>query len=57
MTLILMSACSDATGLKTADLAGTWTAISIVFTSVADPEVSADLVTVEGARLTPTLGE
>ena len=57
MALILMSACSDATGLETADLAGTWTASSIVFTSVADPEVSVDVVTVEGATLTVTLGE
>lgn len=56
LALTLMTACSDATGVEPDDLAGIWTANSIVFTSVADPEVSVDLVT-EGATLSITLGE
>jgi hypothetical protein len=56
LALILMSACSDSTGLEVDDLTGTWTASSIVFTSVADPTVSADMVADEGATLTLTLG-
>lgn len=54
MALILMSACSESTGLEVDDIAGTWTATSMVFTSVADPLVSFDMVT-EGAALTLTL--
>ncbi len=56
MALILMSACTDTTGLEVDDLAGTWTASSIVFTSVADPLVTADLVA-DGATMTLTLAE
>ena len=51
MALILMGACTDGTGLEVDDLAGTWVATSIVFTSVADPEVSVD-ITAEGATAT-----
>ena len=55
MALILMSACTDATGLEVDDLEGTWTAASIVFTSAEDPLVTADLVA-DGATLTLVLG-
>ena len=57
LALILMSACTDdgATGVAPDDLAGTWTATAMVFTSVADPATSADLV-LEGATLTLVLG-
>ena len=51
MALILMSACSEATGVTTDELAGTWTATSLVFTSVVDSELTADLAD-EGATLT-----
>ncbi len=51
MALILMGACTDGTGLEVDDLAGSWVATSIVFTSVADPEVSVD-ITAEGATAT-----
>jgi len=54
MALILMSACSEATGVTADDLAGTWTATSMVFTSVANPEQTADVVA-EGASLTLVL--
>ena len=58
LALILMSACSDdGTGVDPDDLAGTWTATSIVFTSVADPTVSVDLVAEEQAGLTFTFGD
>jgi hypothetical protein len=55
LALVLMTACSDATGVEPADLAGTWTASSIVFTSVEDGTVTADLVT-DGATLTLVFG-
>ena len=54
LALILMSACSDATGVLPDDLAGTWTAASLVFTSVENAELTADLVD-EGAGLTLVL--
>ena len=50
LALILMSACTEATGVEPNDLAGTWTATSIVFTSVADPMLTLDLAT-EGATM------
>ena len=55
LALILMSACSDATGVLPEDLAGTWTAASLVFTSVENAELTADLVD-EGAGMTLVLG-
>ena len=55
LALILMSACSDSTGVEVDDLAGVWTATSLVFTSVADPTISVDLVVVEQATVTLTL--
>ena len=54
LALILMSACSDATGVLPEDLAGTWTAASLVFTSVENAELTADLVD-EGAGMTLVL--
>lgn len=51
MALIVMSACTDSTGLEVDDLTGTWTASSIVFTSTADATVSADLVADEGTYI------
>ncbi len=56
MALIVMSVCTDSTGLEVDDLTGTWTASSIVFTSTADATVSADLVADEGASFVLTLG-
>ena len=55
LALILMTACTEATGVELDDLAGIWTAQSIVFTSVADPTLSVDVVA-EGAGMTLTLG-
>jgi len=52
MALILMNACTESTGVEPVDLAGTWTAMSLEFTSVENPEATTDLVD-EGA--TPTL--
>jgi len=52
-----MAACTDATGgtgVEPDDLAGTWTATSIVFTSVADPTLSVDEVA-DGATMSLTL--
>ena len=69
VALILMAACTDATGVGVephdlADatgvqpdaLAGTWTSTSLIITSVADPTVSMDLVAEEGALVTLVLG-
>ncbi len=52
-----MGACTDdgVTGVEPDDLAGTWTATAMVFTSAADPTTSVDLVP-EGATLTLVLG-
>ena len=54
LALILMSACTEATGVEPNDLAGAWTATSIVFTSVADPTLTVDLAA-EGATMSLTL--
>ena len=54
LALVLMTACGDATGVEPDDLAGTWTATSMVFTSTADPTLSVDIVA-EGAALTIVL--
>jgi hypothetical protein len=59
VALILMAACTDATGgtgVEPDDLAGTWTSTSFVLTSVATPTVSLDLVAVDGAVVTLVLG-
>ena len=56
LALTLMTACTDGTGIEPDDLAGIWTANSMVFTSVADTSVSMDMIT-EGATLSVTLGE
>ena len=55
LALILMTSCGDATGVTADDLTGTWTASSMVFTSTADPTLSADIVAVDGATLTLVL--
>jgi hypothetical protein len=57
LALTLMGACTDdgATSVEVDDLAGTWTATAMVFTSAADPTTSVDLVP-EGATLTLVLG-
>ncbi len=43
VALILMSACTDATGVLPENLEGTWTATSMLFTSVENAELTADL--------------
>ena len=57
LALILMAACTDATGVgvEPDDLAGTWTSTSFVLTSVANPSMSMDLVAEEGAEVTLVL--
>jgi hypothetical protein len=45
---------TDPTGVEPADLAGTWTATAIVFTSVANPTLSVDEVA-DGAAMTLVL--
>jgi hypothetical protein len=55
LALMLMSTCTDATGVEPVDLAGTWTATSIVYTGVENAELSVD-VTDEGVTLTLVLG-
>ena len=57
LALILMAGCTDseATGVEPDDLAGIWTAQSLVFTSVEGSMVSADEVA-EGALVTLVLG-
>ena len=57
LALILMAACTDATGVgvEPDDLAGTWTSTSFVLTSVANPSMSMDLVADEGAEVTLVL--
>lgn len=52
LALIILSACSDATGVTVDDLTGTWTATSIVFTSTGTPPVVVDIVAEEQASLT-----
>ncbi len=54
LALLLMTACGDATGVEPDDLAGTWVATSLVFTSVADNTVSVDEVAL-GAAVTLVL--
>ena len=49
-----MAACTDATGVEPDDIAGTWTATAMVFTSVEDAELTADLAD-EQATLTLVL--
>ncbi len=55
VALVLMTACGDATGVEPDDVAGTWTATSMVFTSTADPTLSVDIVPL-GASLSFVLG-
>lgn len=48
--LSIALACGDSTGVgvEPDDLAGTWTATSFVFASVADPTTSADMLALGG---------
>ena len=56
LALILMTACGDdGTGLETDDLAGTWTAASMIFTQTAAPMEPVDLVAQDMAVLTLVL--
>ena len=56
LALILIAGCGDdSTGLEPDDLAGTWTATSMLFTSTADSTVTADLVVDDMAVLTLVL--
>jgi len=54
LALILIAGCDDdeGTGLDPDDIAGTWTATSMLFTEVAAPNDEVDLVVDEGAVLT-----
>lgn len=58
MALIVMSACTEGAGvgLEPNELAGTWVASSMVFTSVADNTLSVDVVAAEAAVVTLVLG-
>jgi hypothetical protein len=49
------AACSDS--LAPADVAGTWDATSVVFTSVADPSTNSGNLITQGASLSITLAE
>ena len=55
LALILMTACGDATGVEPDDIAGTWTATSIIFTQTAAPNATVDIVAVDGAAVTLVL--
>ena len=55
LALILMTACSDAMGVEPDDLAGTWTATSIVFTQTAASNATVNVVAVDGAAVTLVL--
>ncbi len=62
VALILMAACTELTGVDETTgvqpdaLAGTWTATSMVLTSVANSTLSVDLVAQDGAVVTLVLG-
>ncbi len=56
LSLIMATACSDSTGVETADLLGEWEAQSMVVSSVADPTMTVDLMEL-GATVTVTFGE
>ena len=53
LALILMSACGDATGIEPDDLAGIWTAQSMVLTNTADATQTVDYMAL-GASTTLT---
>ena len=54
LALILISGCGDddGTGVEPDEIAGTWTATSLVFTQVATPMATADPVVDGGAVVT-----
>jgi len=58
LALILIAGCGDddGVGVEPDDIAGTWTATSMLFTSVADSTVTADLVVDDMAVLTIVFG-
>jgi hypothetical protein len=53
LSLIMATACSDSTGVETADLLGEWEAQSMVMSSVEDPTMTVDLMEL-GADVTVT---
>ncbi len=56
LSLIMATACSDSTGVETADLLGEWEAQSMVISSVEDPSMTVDLMEL-GASVNITFGE
>ena len=56
LSLIMATACSDSTGVETADLLGEWEAQSMVISSVEDPLMTVDLMEL-GATVTVMFGE
>ena len=57
LALILITGLGDSgTGVEPDDLAGTWTATSMIFTQTASPNATVDLVAVDMASLTAVLG-
>ena len=55
LALILMTGCGDATGVEPDDLAGTWTASSVIFTEIAAPNATVDIVATESAAVSLVL--
>ena len=58
LALILIAGCGDddGVGVEPDDIAGTWTATSVLFTSKADNTVTEDIVVDDVAELTLVLG-
>ena len=52
LALILMAACTDATGVEPDDLAGEWTSTSILLTSLGDNPQSVNLTAQDAAEIT-----
>ena len=57
LALVLMAGCGDddGTGVEADDIAGTWTATSMLFTQTAAPNAQVDVVVDEGAVVTLVL--
>ena len=51
----LLASCGDSTGVQPDDLAGTWTATSFVFQSVATPALQVDVVDEQDLTITATI--
>ena len=58
LALILMAGCGDddGVGVEPDDIAGTWTATSMLFTQVAAPNETVDIIVDDVAELTLVLG-